>query len=83
MKQFRQWASALVVGLGFATGAWAQPTVKVGVIFPLSGGVIAQTWRPALPAFLLDLVEWLDRGLVALAPNVCAMGRSLVLQKVG
>lgn len=38
MKQFRQWASALVVGLGFATGAWAQPTVKVGVIFPLSGG---------------------------------------------
>ncbi len=38
MKQFRQWASALVVGLGFAIGAWAQPTVKVGVIFPLSGG---------------------------------------------
>jgi SAM-dependent methyltransferase len=53
------------------------------LLFPLSGGVIAQTWRPALPAFLLDLVEWLDRGLVALAPNVCAMGRSLVLQKVG
>ena len=38
MKQFRHWASALVLGLGFASGAWAQPTVKVGVIFPLSGG---------------------------------------------
>jgi len=38
MKQIRKWASALVLGLSCAVGAWAQGTVKVGVIFPLSGG---------------------------------------------
>ena len=38
MKQIRNWATALVLGLGFAVGAWAQASVKVGVIFPLSGG---------------------------------------------
>jgi len=38
MKQIRNWAAALALGLGFAAGAWAQATVKVGVIFPLSGG---------------------------------------------
>ena len=53
------------------------------LLFPLSGGVIAQAWRPAVPTALVDLVEWLDRRLVALAPDVCAMGRSIVLQKIG
>lgn len=38
MKQIRNWATALVLGLGFAVGAWAQASIKVGVIFPLSGG---------------------------------------------
>lgn len=38
MKLIRKWAIALAAGLGLATGAWAQGAVKVGVIFPLSGG---------------------------------------------
>jgi branched-chain amino acid transport system substrate-binding protein len=38
MKQVRNWVAALALGLGFAAGAMAQATVKVGTIFPLSGG---------------------------------------------
>ncbi|GAB3652780.1 ABC transporter substrate-binding protein [Ramlibacter alkalitolerans] len=38
IKYVRKWAFALVAGLGIAAGAAAQGTVKVGVIFPLSGG---------------------------------------------
>jgi len=39
IKLVRNWAFAMVVGLGLAAGAcWAQDTIKVGVIFPLSGG---------------------------------------------
>jgi branched-chain amino acid transport system substrate-binding protein len=38
IKNVRNWAVALVAGLGLVAGAWAQQTVKVGVIFPLSGG---------------------------------------------
>jgi branched-chain amino acid transport system substrate-binding protein len=38
IKYVRKWAFALVAGLGVAAGAQAQGTVKVGVIFPLSGG---------------------------------------------
>jgi branched-chain amino acid transport system substrate-binding protein len=38
MKQIRKWVATLALGLGFAAGAMAQATVKVGVIFPLSGG---------------------------------------------
>jgi branched-chain amino acid transport system substrate-binding protein len=33
-----KWAFTLAAGLGLAAGAFAQDTVKVGVIFPLSGG---------------------------------------------
>jgi branched-chain amino acid transport system substrate-binding protein len=38
IKLVPKWAFALVAGLGLAAGAGAQETVKVGVIFPLSGG---------------------------------------------
>jgi len=38
IKSVHKWTFALVAGLGFAAGAYAQSTVKVGVIFPLSGG---------------------------------------------
>lgn len=38
IKFVRTWAVALTAGLGLAAGAFAQDTVKVGVIFPLSGG---------------------------------------------
>jgi len=38
IKFVRNWAFALTAGLGLAAGAFAQDTVKVGVIFPLSGG---------------------------------------------
>jgi branched-chain amino acid transport system substrate-binding protein len=43
MKQIRNWMAVLrmaglTLGLGFAAAAHAQETVKVGTIFPLSGG---------------------------------------------
>jgi len=38
IKFVHKWAFALTAGLGLAAGAYAQSTVKVGVIFPLSGG---------------------------------------------
>src|SRR6185369_1809786 len=38
MKQIRNWVAALALGLVFAGSVWAQAAVKVGVIFPLSGG---------------------------------------------
>jgi branched-chain amino acid transport system substrate-binding protein len=38
IKMVRKWALAMAAGLCLAGGAVAQGTVKVGVIFPLSGG---------------------------------------------
>lgn len=38
MKQISRWIAALALGLGLAAGAHAQATVKIGTIFPLSGG---------------------------------------------
>lgn len=38
MKSICKWASALVLGLSFSASVLAQGAVKVGVIFPLSGG---------------------------------------------
>jgi len=38
MKSIFKWASALVLGLSFSASVLAQGAVKVGVIFPLSGG---------------------------------------------
>lgn len=38
MKSICKWASALVLGFSFSASVLAQGAVKVGVIFPLSGG---------------------------------------------
>jgi SAM-dependent methyltransferase len=51
------------------------------LLFPLSGGVIAKTPVPELPAWLLSLVRRTDRVLVRLLPSLCALGRSVVLEK--
>lgn len=52
------------------------------LIFPLSGGVIAKTKVPKLPIIFLNFVLLIDKILVSLLPNVFALGRSVVLQKV-
>lgn len=50
-------------------------------VFPLSGGVIAKVRVPELNHFVLKIVGLVDRFLIALAPAVFAMGRSVVLKK--
>lgn len=50
-------------------------------LFPLSGGVIAKQKMPELPTWVLQIVHQIDRLLVAIFPNVFAMGRSVVMQK--
>jgi SAM-dependent methyltransferase len=50
-------------------------------IFLLSGGVIAKVWVPELPPWILRMAEKIDRALIALAPNLFALGRSVVLKK--
>lgn len=54
---------------------------KEGFIFPLSGGVIAKTPVPELPTLILNLFFYLDSVLIALFPNVFALGRVIVLRK--
>jgi SAM-dependent methyltransferase len=53
------------------------------LLFPLSGGVIAKTNVPELPTFALHAVAALDRVLVQWFPKACAMGRSVVLERLG
>lgn len=50
-------------------------------LFPLSGGVIARTPVPELPRPVLSLVRALDKALVRLAPDIFAVGRSVVLTR--
>lgn len=51
------------------------------LLFPLSGGVISKTKVPELPNFVLNGVRALDKALVAVAPGLFALGRSVVLEK--
>ena len=51
------------------------------LLFPCSGGVIAKTSVPELPMVILDAVARLDKALVCALPAICALGRSVVLQK--
>lgn len=51
-------------------------------IFLLSGGVIAKTKTIPLPLFALRIVHWVDNALVAIAPQVFALGRRVVIQKI-
>jgi SAM-dependent methyltransferase len=50
-------------------------------IFPLSGGVVSRSFTVNLPFFLLRGIEILDNCLIALFPNMFAMGRKVVLRK--
>lgn len=52
---------------------------KEGLIFPLSGGVIAKTPVPELPTFVLNFISILDSILITLFPNIFALGRIVVL----
>lgn len=51
-------------------------------IFPLSGGVIAKSPTIPLPKIALKLVCQIDRLLIAIAPQIFAMGRRVVLQRI-
>ena len=51
------------------------------LLFPLSGGVIAKKGVPEISDFILSAVKVIDRVLIAVAPSVFAMGRSVVLEK--
>jgi SAM-dependent methyltransferase len=53
-----------------------------GFIFPLSGGVIAKTKLPELPTWFLKIVSFIDKILIKLFPNIFALGRSVVIQKI-
>jgi SAM-dependent methyltransferase len=53
------------------------------LIFPLSGGVIAKFRIPELPYWLLTMANAIDKVLISLFPNIFAMGRSVVIRKIG
>ncbi len=53
-----------------------------GFIFPLSGGVISKTYMPEIPSWILKTVLKIDKLLIIFFPNIFAMGRSVVLQKI-
>jgi len=47
-----------------------------------SGGVTAKTFFIPLPRWLLQTLKWFDDGLVALAPQIFALQRRIVLERV-
>ncbi len=51
------------------------------LIFLASGGVVVRSWAPALGTTGLRAIDAIDRALVAIAPRVFAMGRSVVLRR--
>ncbi len=51
------------------------------LVFPLSGGVVQRTHLPSLPEFILKGVDVVDQVLIALLPNIFALGVSAVLKK--
>jgi SAM-dependent methyltransferase len=53
------------------------------LMFPLSGGVTAKTKTIELPMKVLRIIDWFDRKLCRLSPQIFAMGRALVLRKRG
>jgi SAM-dependent methyltransferase len=50
-------------------------------IFLGSGGVIAQTFAIPLPEIVLKTLHAIDRVLCAIAPNIFALSRKIVLRK--
>jgi SAM-dependent methyltransferase len=59
----------------------AKNELNEAFLFPASGGVIAKTRVPELPAFALNAICAMDRVLVSLWPGVFAVGRSVVLER--
>jgi len=53
-----------------------------GFVFPLSGGVISKTRIIQLPYMLMKFVGLIDSSLISVFPNIFALGRSVVLQKI-
>lgn len=47
-----------------------------------SGGVTAKAFFIPLPRWLLQTLRWIDDGLVALAPQIFALQRRIVLERV-
>jgi SAM-dependent methyltransferase len=52
------------------------------LLFPLSGGVVAKTRIIQFPPNVYKLVQAVDRMLVYIFPNIFAVGRSVVLEKI-
>lgn len=50
------------------------------LIFPLSGGVIAKRKMIEIPIFFYPLIKLIDKLLIFIAPNIFALGRSVVLK---
>jgi hypothetical protein len=53
------------------------------IMFPLSGGVTARTKTIECPLAVLEAIDWIDRQLCRLSPKIFAMGRLVVLRKMG
>ena len=51
------------------------------LILPLSGGVISKIDFPELPYWFLNMVYFLDKILIKIAPNIFAVGRSILIKK--
>jgi len=52
------------------------------LIFPLSGGVIAETKTINLPNSFLRIVDAFDNILIKCFPNIFALGRKVDIKKV-
>jgi len=53
------------------------------LIFPLSGGVISKTKMPSFPKFFLNFILFFDKVLVSVFPGIFALGRRVVIEKIG
>ena len=52
------------------------------LIFLNSGGVTSKTFHIPLPFFILRFINFLDKVLVKILPNIFGMGRRIVLRKL-
>lgn len=51
-------------------------------IFPLSGGVTAKAKTINLPFWLIEIIKKIDDTLIFIAPNIFALQRKIVLEKI-
>ncbi len=52
------------------------------LIFPLSGGVISKIKVPEIPTSILKFINYIDKILISIAPNLFALGQSLAIKKI-